>query len=139
MKFHPITPKMRNAPMLGNVSPMPLSKKERKNNKQKTEKRPVLTIGTIKLERTSPTTLFLFLKILKTKPAAKPAIVVFSKQATTVPTGLIGIKIAKVEGDNKAIKPLKKPNIAPDKGPYNTAAITIVTNDKLMFTGPNCR
>ena len=130
---------MRNAPILGNASPTPLSKKGRKNNRLKAEKSPVFTIGTAKLERTKPTTLFLFLNNLKMKPAAKPARVVFNRQVMTVPSGLIGINIAIVDGDNKTINPLKKPNIAPDKGPYNTAAITIVTSDKLMFTGPNCK
>ena len=49
------------------------------------------------------------------------------------------MKSAKVEGENKAIKPLKKPSIAPDIGPYKIAAMTIVTKDKLMLTGPNCK
>ena len=139
MKFQPMMPKMRKAPIFGNCSPTPLSRKGRKNIKQQTENRPVFTIGTIKLEIIKPKTWFLFLKSLNDKPASKPAIVVFNKQAMTVPAGLIGIKIANVEGDNRANKPLKKPKIAPDKGPYNTAAMTIVTSDKLMLTGPNCR
>lgn len=132
-------PKMRNAPILGKASPTPLSKKGRKKIKQNTENKPVLTIGTIMLAKINPTKLFLFLNNLKTNPARKPAIVVFNKQARIVPSGLIGIKIVNVEGDKRAIRPLKKPNIAPDKGPYNAAAKTIVTSDRLIFTGPNCR
>ena len=132
-------PKMRKAPMFGKVSPTPLSKKGRKKIKQNTENKPVLTIGTIKLARIKPTKLFLFLNNLNNKPANRPANVVFNKQAKIVPTGLIGIKIANVEGDNSAIKPLKKPSIAPDIAPYKTAAMTIVISDKLMLTGPNCR
>ena len=132
-------PKIKKAPIFGNCSPTPLSKKERKNNKLKTENKPVLTTGTVMLARIKPTTLFLFFNSLKIKPAHKPANVVLSKQVTIVPKGLIGMNIAKVEGENKAIKPLKKPNIAPDKGPYNTAAKTIVTSDRLIFTGPICR
>ena len=74
-------PKMRKAPIFGNCSPTPLSKKGRKNIKQQTENRPVFTIGTIKLEIIKPKTWFLFLKSLNDKPASKPAIVVFNKQA----------------------------------------------------------
>ena len=132
-------PKMRKAPMFGKFSPTPLSKKGRKNIKQNTENNPVLTIGTRRLARIKPTRLFLFLNNLNNKPANKPANVVFNKHANIVPTGLIGIKMAKVEGDNNAIKPLKKPNIAPEIAPYKTAAMTIVIRDKLILTGPNCR
>ena len=139
MKFQPMIPKMRKAPIFGNCSPTPLSKKGRKNIKQQTENRPVFTIGTIKLEIIKPKTWFLFLKSLNDKPASKPAIVVFNKQAMTVPAGLIGIKIANVEGENKAIMPLKKPTTAPESGPHIAAANTIVIKDKLMFTGPNCK
>ena len=99
----------------------------------------VLITGTKKLDTKSPIILFLFLKALNTKPATKPAIVVLSKHASTVPTGLSGIKIAKVDGESKAIKPLKKPTTAPDNGPHNAAANTIVIKDKLILTGPNCK
>ena len=68
-----------------------------------------------------------------------PATVHLSKHAMTVPMGLIGINNAIVDGENKTIMPLKKPRIAPDNGPYKTAAKTIATSDKLMLTGPNCR
>ena len=117
MKFQPITPKMRKAPIFGKASPTPLSKKGRKNNKQNTLKIPVFTIGTVKLAKIRPMRLFLFLNNLNNNPAKRPAKAVFNKHARTVPNGLIGMKMAIVEGDNKAIKPLKKPNIAPDKGP----------------------
>ena len=139
MKLIPMTPNIKNAPISGQASLTPLSKKERKNNKQNITNMPVLIIGTSAPEIRSATTLFLFLSKLNTKPATKPAIVVLSKQARTVPTGLIGIKIAKVDGDNKAIKPLKKPTTAPERGPHIAAASTIVIKDKLMLTGPNCK
>ena len=132
-------PKIKKAPIFGNCSPTPLSKKGRKKIKQNTENKPVLTTGTVMLDKIRPSISFLFLNNLNNNPASKPATVVFNKQARIVPTGLIGIKMAKVEGENNAIKPLKKPNIAPDKGPYNTAAKTIVTSDRLIFTGPSCR
>ena len=64
---------------------------------------------------------------------------VLSKHATTVPKGLTGINSAIVDGENKITMPQKKPNIAPDKGPYRTAASTIATKDRLMLTGPNCK
>ena len=73
------------------------------------------------------------------KPATKPANVHFNKQAKTVPTGLIGINKPNVDGENKTIMPLKKPNTAPDNGPYKTAAKTTATSDKLKLTGPICR
>ena len=72
-------------------------------------------------------------------PANKPASVVFNKHAKTVPAGLIGIKIARVDGESKAIKPLKKPTTAPESGPHIIAANTIVTKDKLILTGPKVR
>ena len=139
MKFQPMTPKMRNAPMFGKPFSTPLSKKGRKKIKANTENKPVLTIGTIKLAMIRPIRLFLFLNNLKRRPAHKPANVVFNKHARTVPKGLIGMNSPRVDGESNAIKPLKKPNIAPDKGPYNTAAKTIVINDRLILTGPNCR
>ena len=139
IKFIPITPKIKNAPMFGNVSLTPLSRKGRKNNKQTTEKIPVLMTGTKILAIIKPTKLFLFLNNLNNNPATKPAIVHFNKQAITVPTGLIGMKIAIVEGESKTIKPLKKPSTAPDNGPYSTAPKTTVTSDKLILTGPICR
>ena len=86
-----------------------------------------------------PTSWLLFLNSLNTKPAIKPASVVLSKHAITVPMGLTGINIASVDGENKTTTPQKKPNIAPDKGPYRTAAKTIATNDRLILTGPNCK
>ncbi len=100
---------------------------------------PVFTIGTIKLAKTRPMILFLFFNKLKANPDKTPAKVVFKRQTITVPIGLIGINMASVDGENSAIMPLKKPRIAPDNGPYKTAAITIVINDKLMLTGPNWR
>ena len=139
IKLMPITPKIKKAPMFGNVSLTPLSKKGRKNNKQTTEKIPVLITGTKILAIINPMRLFLFLNNLNTNPATKPAIVHFNKQAITVPTGLIGMKIAIVEGESKTIKPLKNPITAPDNGPYNTAPKTTVTSDRLILTGPICR
>ena len=61
IKLIPITPKTKNAPMFGNVSLTPLSKKGRKNNKQTTEKIPVLIMGTKMLAIINPIRLFLFL------------------------------------------------------------------------------
>ena len=139
IKLIPITPKIKKAPMFGNASLTPLSKKGRKNNKQTIEKMPVLMIGTKRLAIIKPIRLFLFLNNLKSKPATRPAIVHFNKHAITVPIGLIGIKIAIVDGDNKTIRPLKNPSTAPDKGPYKTAPKTTVTSDKLILTGPICR
>ena len=133
-----MTPKMRNAPIFGNCSPTPLSKKGRKNNKQKMENKPVLTIGTNALETARATTLFLFLIKLNTMPATKPATVVFNKHANTVPTGLIGMNNAWVDGDKRAIKPLKKPTTAPLRGPHTAAANTIAVKDRLKLTGPTC-
>ena len=68
-----------------------------------------------------------------------PATVHLSKHAITVPMGLIGINNAIVDGENKTIMPLKKPSTPPDNGPYNTAAKTMATSDRLILTGPNCR
>ena len=130
---------MRKAPMFGYVSPIPLSRKGRKKIKQNIVKMAVLTIGTKALENNKAKPLFFFLIALKTKPATKPATVVLSKHARTVPIGLIGMKIANVEGDNKAIAPLKKPTTAPLNGPHIAAANTIVIKDKLILTGPNCK
>ena len=135
----PITPKIRNDQIFGNAVPTPLSRKGRKNNMQNTVNIPVLMMGTKILDKIKARTAFLFFKALNTNPAIKPAIVVFNKQAKTVPNGLIGIKRASVDGDNNAIKPLKKPTNAPDKGPHIAAANTIVIKDKLMLTGPNWR
>ena len=100
---------------------------------------PVLIMGTSKLETIKATTWFFFLRSLKTNPATRPATVHLSKHAKTVPTGLIGIKTAIVDGERRAIMPLKKPTTAPERGPQMTAAITIVIRDKLMLTGPNCK
>ena len=99
----------------------------------------VLITGTKKLETSKPTILFLFLNALNTKPATRPATVVLSKQASTVPIGLSGMKIAKVDGESKAIKPLKKPTTAPEKGPHITAAKTMAIKDRLRLTGPMCK
>ena len=139
IKLIPITPKMRKAPIFGNLSLTPLSKNGRKNIRHITAKMPVLTIGTMKLEISKAKTLFFFFKRLNNIPANKPASVVFNKHAKTVPTGLIGIKIASVDGESKAIKPLKKPTTAPESGPHIIAANTIVTKDKLILTGPKVR
>lgn len=139
MKFQPITPKMKKAPILGNASPTPLSRNGLKKMKQKAENIPVLSIGTVTLARTRPNVWLFFFNKENTKPATRPATVVLTKQARTVPIGLIGIKMASVDGEKSAIKPLKKPSIAPDRGPYRTAPITMVVNDKLILTGPNCK
>ena len=109
-----------------------------KKIKQTTEKMPVLMTGTKTLEVTKPAT-FLVLNNLNTKPATKPAIVHFNKQAITVPTGLYCINKPIVDGENSVIMPLKKPNTAPENGPYNTAAKTMATNEMLILTGPNCK
>ena len=100
---------------------------------------PVLIIGTNRLETIRPTILFFFFNRLKTKPDTNPARVHLSKHASTVPTGLTGMKIAIVDGDNKAMMPLKKPTIAPDAGPASTAAKTMATSEMLMLTGPICK
>ena len=138
-KLTPTTPKMRNAPALGNCSLTPLSKKGRKNNKQKMIKMPVLITGTKKLDVNNAATLLFFLRALNMSPVTRPATVHFNKHAKTVPIGLIGIKMAKVEGENKAITPLKKPTTAPDRGPQIAAAKTIVIKERLILTGPNCK
>ena len=117
IKLIPITPKMKKAPMLGKVSLTPLSKNGLKNIKQNIVNIPVLITGTKILATTKPKIAFFFLNKENTKPATSPAIVVFVKHARTVPRGLIGIKMANVEGENRAITPLKKPSIAPDIGP----------------------
>ena len=65
-----------------------------------------------------------------------PATVHLAKQTTTVAYGLIGTKIANVDGDNKAIRPLKKPRIAADIGPHKTAPKTMAINVKLILTKP---
>ena len=139
MKLMPITPKIKNAPILGNDSLTPLSKNGLKKNKLAKANIPVFITGTRTLATTSPTKAFFFFIKENTRPAIKPANVVFNKQVRTVPAGFKGMKSANVEGENKAIRPLKKPSIAPDNGPYKTAAITIVTNDRLILTGPNCK
>lgn len=68
-----------------------------------------------------------------------PARVHFNKHTITVPTGDIGMKKPIVDGDNKAIMPLKKPNIAADMGPPTKPAMTTGTNERLMFAGPICK
>ena len=138
-KLMPITPKIKNAPMFGNCSPTPLSKKGRKKTRAEPEKIPVLMTGTKILASIKPIRLFLFLNSLKTKPATKPAIVHLDKQAKMVPNKLKGINMAIVLGDINTMRPLKNPSTAPDNGPYKTAAKTTVTNDKLILTGPICR
>ncbi len=138
-KLIPITPKIRKAPIFGKESLTPLSKNGRKNTRLHVAKIAVLIIGTSALDNSKAITLFLFFNPWKTKPATKPAIVVFNKHARTVPIGLIGINNANVEGESNAIKPLKKPTTAPDNGPQMTPAKTIVINDKLILTGPNCK
>ena len=115
------------------------SKTGRKKINAKTIKMPVLMIGTNRLAIINATVLFLFFNKLKTSPLTKPARVHFSKQASTVPATLTGMKTAIVDGDNKAMMPLKKPTIAPETGPAITAAKTIATNEMLMLTGPNCK
>ena len=137
-KFQPMTPKIKKAPMFGNCVPTPLSKNERKKMRQPMQKVPVLTTGTDMLAKISPKRRFFFLKSLNIKPAATPANVHFNKHTTTVPTGLMGINNAIVDGDNKAIIPLKKPNIAPDTGPHKTPAKTTATNERLILAGPIC-
>ena len=139
MKFQPMTPKMRNAPMLGNASLIPLSKNGLKKMRQNIVNIPVLITGTKKLDNNKPTSLFFFLSALNTIPAIIPATVHLSKHAKMVPAGLIGIKIARVDGENNAIMPLKKPTLAPERGPHIAAANTIVIKDKLILTGPNCK
>ena len=139
MKFQPITPKMRNAPILGKVSPTPLSKNGLKKMRQNIVNIPVLMTGTKKLDNNKPTSLFFFLSALNTRPATMPATVHLSKHAKMVPAGLIGIKIARVDGENNAIMPLKKPTIAPERGPHIAVANTMVIKDKLILTGPNCK
>lgn len=139
IKFMPITPKIKKAPMLGNDSLTPLSRNGLKNIKLKPANIPVLITGTSTLAKTRPTYGFFFFIKENTKPAIKPAAVVFNKHVRTVPTGLKGMKSAKVEGEKRAIRPLKKPSIAPEIGPYSIAAITIVVKDKLILTGPNCK
>ena len=100
---------------------------------------PVLIIGTNKLETIKLRTLFFFFNKLKIIPETNPASVHFNRHAKTVPTGLTGINTAIVDGESKAITPLKKPTIAPDNGPPSTAAKTIATSEMLMLTGPNCK
>ena len=135
-----MNPTNKKVIMLANdSSPAPLASIGLKNSKHTAEKIPVFITGTRILAKTIPRNWFLFLSALYTKPANRPASVVLSKHAITVPMGLTGINIAIVEGENKTIMPQKKPNIAPDKGPYRTAANTMATNDKLMLTGPNCK
>ena len=139
-KFQPINPTIKNVIILANDSSLaPPAKIGLKKIKQIAEKMPVLITGTKILAKIMPRSWFLFLSALNTKPASKPASVVLSKHATTVPKGLTGINIAIVDGENKTIIPQKKPNIAPDKGPYKTAANTMATNERLMLTGPNCK
>ena len=139
MKFQPITPKMRKAPMFGKVSPTPLSKNGLKKRRQNITKIVVFMTGTKKLDNNNPVNLCFFLSALNTIPATIPATVHFNKHANTVPTGLIGMKIANVDGENSAITPLKKPTTAPESGPHIAAANTMVIKDKLILTGPNCK
>ena len=135
-----MNPTSRKVIILANdSSPAPPAKIGLKKSKHIAEKIPVLITGTKILAKIMPSNWFLFLSALNTKPASKPASVVLSRHAMTVPTGLTGINTAIVEGENKTIMPQKKPNIAPDNGPYNTAASIIATNDRLMLTGPNCK
>lgn len=138
-KFQPMTPKTRKAPMFGKASPTPLSKNGLKKMRQNITNIAVLITGTKKLESNKPMSLWFFLSALNTKPATRPATVHLSKHARTVPMGLIGIKIAKVDGENNAKMPLKKPTTAPERGPHIAAAKTIVIKDKLILTGPNCK
>ena len=129
----------KTAQMFGYCSPTLASRSGLKKISEQITKIPVLIIGTKRLAMIMPRTGFFFLKSLKTKPATNPAIVHLSKHARNVPTGLIGIKMANVDGERSAIMPLKKPTTAPERGPQITAAITIVIKDKLMLTGPNCK
>ena len=139
-KFQPIKPTNMKPIIAPNDSlPAPPTSMGRKNTSVKTQKINVFMTGTITPARMIPSSWFLSLKSLNRKPATKPAIVHLHKQAITVPAGLTGMNIASVEGENKAMMPLKKPTIAPDNGPYNTAAKTIATSEILILTGPNWR
>ena len=135
-KFQPITPNIKKAPIFGKASLIPLCKNGWKKIKAPMANSPVLIIGTIALAIMSANNSLFFLNSLYNKLATMPATVHLIKQTITVPYGLIGIKMAKVDGDKRAIKPLKKPRIAADIGPHKTAAKTMVINDKFMFTRP---
>ena len=59
-----------------------------------------------------------------------------SKQTRIVPTTLIGINTAAVDGANKTITPDKNPRSAAGKEPYMIAHKAIGIKDRLMETGP---
>ena len=96
----------------------------------------MLTAGTMTLAAIKPTSEFFFLIILKIKPANAPANVHLSRHTRIVAGRLTGMKKAIVECEKRAIIPLKKPNIAPDIGPHNTAAKTTGTSEILIFASP---
>ena len=91
------------------------------------------------LAKIRATSWFFFCRSLKMYAEPMPARVHLSKQTSTVPNGCKGMNTASVDGDNNAIKPLKKPNIPPDIGPHKTAAKTTGTSDKLILAGPICK
>ena len=140
-KLIPITPNIKKAPIFGKVSLTPLSRNGLKNINAPMQNKPVLIIGTSALATNKPKYLPTvppsFSNKRYTKLAARPARVHLSRHTKTVATGLIGIKIAMVDGENNAIMPLKKPKIIAEIGPHHTAAKTTATKVKLIFAGPN--
>ena len=139
-KFQPMKPTNKKTQIFGKAPLVTLASKiGRKKIRAMIMKIPVLIIGTNKLAIIKARIVFFFLIALNAKPDTKPASVHFKRQASIVPTRLTGMKTAIVDGDNKAMIPLKKPTIAPDNGQPNTAARTTATKEMLMLTGPNCR
>ena len=135
-KFQPIKPRMTkpNAPNTSLPSAKSISLKK---IKQPSANKPVLIIGTSAAAIGVATCLFLIARY--TSEDTTPAIVHFSKHTSAVPKGDNGMKYAIVDGDNKAMMPLKKPNIAADMGPPTIPAITTGTKERLMFAGPICK
>ena len=134
MKLKPIKD-INNAPatLVGLIP----SKRFIKNNKQKIANTPVLITGTRIDTTIAPAkSLLYFLNGIITKPAITPAKVVFNKQVSTVPTGLMEKKTLIVLGENNVSKPDTKPKNPPTIGPYNIAPKAIIINEKFKLANP---
>ena len=97
---------------------------------------PVFNTGTISDAKIEDSKSCLLFNNLETIPATIPAIVVFNKQAKTVPTGLIVKNTDIVLGENKVKIPEINPSKPPTIGPYNIAPKAIKIKEKFKLANP---
>lgn len=133
MKLNPINPKNNAA---ARSVELILANNGLKNKIENNAKMPVFNTGTIIEAKIEDNKSCFFLSKLATIPATIPAIVVLSKHARTVPTGLIEKKMEIVEGENKVNAPETNPKNPPTTGPYNMAPKEIIINEKFKLANP---